>query len=256
MEHFQRALAAMEGQSINDAMADVLFGLGKSQLATSQPGTLEVAVGNLVLAFDYFANSGDVARAVAVAEYPLPTGAFLLEDARLLVTRALTLVGDDSHDAGRLAVRAGLYLGRMRDDYEGAEASFDRALSIARQEGDADLELLTLANRAEVDLFHLQLQKCQANVQRAIESARRVNNLQAEVQARQRGTLAAIITGETESARRHALEGLISQNSFVTVGGSTLRFGAIRLSPNCPATGGLLASIAIVAWRHRPTTCA
>ena len=208
VDHFQRALAAMEGQSIDGAMADALFGLGKSQLATSQPGGLGVAVGNLILAFDYYANNGDVARAVAVAEFPLPTGAFLLEDARLLVTRALTLVEDDSHDAGRLAARAGLYLGRTRDDYEGAQASFDRALSIARQEGDGDLELLTLANMAEVDLFHLQLEQCLANVQRAIESARRVNNLQAEVQARQRGTLASIITGDAESARLHASEGL------------------------------------------------
>ena len=68
-----------------------------------------------------------------------------MEDARLLVARALTLVEDESHEAGRLAVRAGMYLGRMSRDYEGAQESFGRSLRIARREGDVDLELLALA---------------------------------------------------------------------------------------------------------------
>ncbi|MCI0781242.1 MAG: AAA family ATPase [Chloroflexi bacterium] len=208
LAYFQQALAVKEGQPMDEQMADALFGLGRSQLATSQPGALQTGVGNLILAFDYYVNAGNVARAVTIAEHPLPTGAFLLEDARLLVARALTLVEGESHEAGRLAVRAGMYLGRMSRDYEGAQESFGRSLRIARREGDVDLELLALANMAEVDLFHLQLEQCQRNVRQAIETAQRVNNLQAEVQAHQRAVLASIVTGNSEDARLHASAGL------------------------------------------------
>ena len=206
--YFQLAVSFRENQPMDEDKANTLFGLGRSQLATSSTGAFGPGLENLILAFDYFAKAGDVARAVVIAEQHLPTGAFLMEGARLLVTRALDLVDSDSHEAGRLAVRAGMYLGRISIDNDGAQESFRRALRIAVREGDVELELLTLANMAEVNLFHLQIEESRTNAQQALATARKANHLQAEVQAHQRAVLAAIITGNTEEARYHASAGI------------------------------------------------
>ena len=50
----------------------------------------------------YYVEAGDVARAVAVAECPLPTYIGRFEGAAERVASALKLVPPDSHEAGRL----------------------------------------------------------------------------------------------------------------------------------------------------------
>ena len=70
--HFQRALAAkgddVESQPAADAeTAAILFGIGRAQLATLQAQQWGDAAASLRPAFDFYAESVDAARAVAVA---------------------------------------------------------------------------------------------------------------------------------------------------------------------------------------------
>ncbi len=48
------------------------FALGRAQAATLERHEMGKAVDSLRRAFDYYADVGDVARAIVVAEYPLP----------------------------------------------------------------------------------------------------------------------------------------------------------------------------------------
>jgi len=69
---FQQGMAAKEGHEMDADSASLLFGLGRAQLATLGRSQIPEALGNLDRAFEYFTASGDVERAVAVAEHPLP----------------------------------------------------------------------------------------------------------------------------------------------------------------------------------------
>ena len=57
---------------MNAETAALLFGLGRAQAATLTVYQLQEAGATLIRAFDYYAQAGDVAHAVAVAEYPHP----------------------------------------------------------------------------------------------------------------------------------------------------------------------------------------
>jgi len=52
--------------------------------------------------------------------------------------------------------RHGAELGRLENDYDGAQEAFRRALAIARREKNRALEVRTLALSANVNLFHLR----------------------------------------------------------------------------------------------------
>ena len=82
--------------------AALLFGLGCAQLATVERQSLSEAVGCLRRAFDYYAEAGEMERAVAVAQHPLPFATGMLKGAAQLVHRALEVVQPGSHDEGRL----------------------------------------------------------------------------------------------------------------------------------------------------------
>ena len=138
--HFQRALAAKEGLPMDNEAAAALHGLGRAQLATFGRHQRPEAVASLSRAFNYYAEVGDVARAVAVAETPM--FALIGETTELtqIIRRALELVPPDSHEAGRLWARHGSILGQEGGDYDAAQEAFTRALTIAQGHGDLALE--------------------------------------------------------------------------------------------------------------------
>ncbi|MCI0437993.1 MAG: AAA family ATPase, partial [Chloroflexi bacterium] len=65
--HFERALAGKEGQPMDAETAAIVSVLGRSLAALNQH---EQAAANLKRAFAYYAEVGDVARAVATVDYP------------------------------------------------------------------------------------------------------------------------------------------------------------------------------------------
>jgi DNA-binding CsgD family transcriptional regulator len=209
LSYFQGGLAAKEGQSMDSETADLLLRLGRAQVAVLPRQGQQEALDNFKGAFEYYVQAGDVDRAVAVAEFPLSTSAGVLVGASDLFARALSLVSPDSPAAGRLQVRNGWYLGRMKGDYHGAQEAFNQALAIALCQGDADLEMDALAASAEIDVFHLRCQESVEKSLRAIQLAQRADDPRAEIQARQRATLALTIIGDLEGARVHAEAGLV-----------------------------------------------
>lgn len=151
---FVRGLAAKEGQEMDGESSALLFGLGKAQAATHQR---REAVTSLTRAFDYYAESGNMDQAVAVAEYPMTPG---LGRIRLtpLVSRALQLLPPDAPESGRLLARHGWCLSTETGDFQGAREALERALTIAQQTGDLALELQTLGTTTQLDLYTLTLQ--------------------------------------------------------------------------------------------------
>ena len=169
--HFERALAANEGQETDAGAAPLLFGLGRTQGALFQR---RKAMDSLSKAFDHYADAGDIHGAVSVAEYPINPGIGRVRVSQL-ISRALALVPPDSHQAGNLLSRYGLSLGTELGDHRGAETAFDKALTIARREGDVALELKVLANSATVDFLHLHWQDCVEKGLRAVALSQRGN---------------------------------------------------------------------------------
>lgn len=184
VSQFQRALTAKEGQPMDAETAALLHGLGRSQAAIFVRLQLQEATDNLVRAFDYYVEAGDVEKAVAVAALPA-AGSFarFLHNAGI-ISRALTLVPPDSHEAGRLLVRYGFGLGRIEGDYNAAQEAFDHALGIAQREHDQALEMWTLATACYVAFHDARYRDPLGFGPKAIKLAQQLDEPRAEVQAR------------------------------------------------------------------------
>ena len=115
--------------------ADLLFGLAQAQVATVGIHGLVEAFSALSRAFEYYAEAGNVARAVGAAVFPIESPIYRIPGNAQLLARALTLVPADSHDAGRLLSRYGGILWAAESAYEGAQQALEGALAIARREG-------------------------------------------------------------------------------------------------------------------------
>jgi DNA-binding SARP family transcriptional activator len=204
LQHFERALAARGERPMDDEAAELLFGLGRAQLATLPPAELGPAVTSLRRAFDYYVESGQPARAVAVAAHPLPVSMrFRYTDAARWIAGALTLVSTGSPEAGRLLAQHGWFTGFIEGDYEGAQRAFEGALAIAEREQDEALEQWTLALSAFVDAFHLQWESCLAMGLRAIALRQDAGDVRTEILARRAVAFALAATGRPREGRLH-----------------------------------------------------
>jgi len=204
MDHFQRAFDAKESQPLDSEMASILFGLGRSQAAALPRYQIGEAVASLNRAFDYYAEAGDVPRAVAVAEYPLPTFAGQRIGVAEVIARALELVQPNSHEAGHLLSEYARVLAIEEANYEDAQSAFSQALVIAQREQDATLEIRTLAHAVYVDAWHLRWQEALSKTSQAIELTDRAGDLRTEAEVRCYAGLARICVGDAEGAIYHA----------------------------------------------------
>ena len=202
--HFQRGLAAKAGQPVDAEAAEALFGLGRAQVATVETYRLSEAVATLSRAFDYYAEAGDVARAVSVAEHPLPAAAGLITGAGTLIARALDLVVPDSLQSARLLSSHGRVLGLEEGDYQQARELFDRSLEIVRREGDVGVELRILASSAEIEGYHLRWQEAVDVGTRALELASRVDDPRSEMLAHYWVAIPRFVLGDAEGIAQHA----------------------------------------------------
>jgi tetratricopeptide (TPR) repeat protein len=213
LAHFARGLTArsvsLTGKepAAGAQAAALLFGLGRAQAAM---GLAHEALASLSRAFDYYAEVGDVARAVAVAECPVShLPGQLVAEPELLV-RALALVPPDSIEAGRLLPLHGGALGLDEGDYQGAQKALTQALGIAQREGDPALELRTLAEAGRVEVYHLRLPECLEKSLRAIALARRLDDPLSEARSRYFASIALWSIGDVKEASLHATAGLAS----------------------------------------------
>ena len=206
LAHFQQARDAKGEQPMDTETAGLLFGLGRAQAAVLPASQLQDAVINLTRAFDHYAETGEVSRAVAVAEHPLPIALGHVTGVAQLIARALELVSPDSLQAGGLLSNYGWILSMEGGDYQGAQETFGRALKIAQREGDEGLELEVSASAAEAGAYHGYYQEVLENGFRAIELARKVDNPRAENTARFWVMLALMIRGDLNRASQVADE--------------------------------------------------
>ena len=203
LSHFQRALSAKEDEPLDDQTAASLFGLAKAQSAILIRSQVGEVVASLNSVFDYYAGTGDVARAVAVAEHPFYPPIGHGYGASQLVAKALSLVSPDSLEAGRLLSRYGWFLSTGEGNYQQAKEALDQALAISQRENDTGLEMrtLTIATRVEgINRHHEQALKYGL---RAIELAALSNEIQTEMSARMYTSDALENVGDSEVARRH-----------------------------------------------------
>ena len=201
--HFERALEARGDRPLDDEGAELLFGLGRAQLATLPQVALGPAVTSLRRAFDYYVESGERERAVAVAAHPLPLSLrFRYTDAPRWISSALTLAVGDSRDAGALLTQHGGFIGFLDGDYPEAERAFAGALAIAEREHDDGLEQRTLAVAAFVDAFHLRWESCLARGLRAVGMHESSGDPGSEIIARRAVAFAFAATGRLEEGKR------------------------------------------------------
>ncbi|MEE8519065.1 MAG: AAA family ATPase, partial [Dehalococcoidia bacterium] len=196
--HFQRGLTSKEGQPADAERAALLVGLGKALAA--DPRSVDDAHRSLTEAFDYYDANGDVAAAVEVAAYPVMDGNVGFDD---LVRRAAELVPADSHDGGRLLSQVGWNLGMQRGDYEGARDAFDRALAIARREGDVSLEMWTLTRLGHVEVYYNHPDGCLSNHDHVFELNSGIADPEVDIFSRACVVGVLMSTGDPGAAASH-----------------------------------------------------
>jgi len=210
LTHFERGLVArgitLSGTEVasDEQAAALLFGLARAQAATVEGHQVGEAFATLSRAFEYYVEAGNIAQAVAVAEFPIAPPQYLIPGVAELMARALSLVPADSRELGRLLSRYGGTLG-AEGDYEGAQEALGRALAIARREEDVPLEVQTLAYAADTCGRHLHFQECLDNGLRAIELAIGGENPVSDRISRYWTAISLLCMGDLDAARPHAL---------------------------------------------------
>ena len=198
--HFQRALASKEGQPMDAESAGVFYSLARTLSASGGRLAAQQVLGYLERAFQYYRDSGDVTRAIEVAEYPVDHTTGAAGDLAGFISKALELVGPDSLQEGRLLSAYALALYKQTGDYEAAQNAFDRALGIARREDDLALEMHVWAGKGEAAWWHLSLPETIQYARQAVELSGQVADPAVEAKAQNYLNRAMIATGDIPAA--------------------------------------------------------
>lgn len=177
LAHFLRGREAKGEGPIDSETADLLFGLGRAQLATLERYRLHEAANTVRPAFDYYVEIGNVPKALAVAEY----GATRIVGSSggvQLLSEALNLVEPDSHQFGNILARYGGALYSELADFLGATKALKHAMAIAQREDDSALEWSVLSSLASIQFSHSNYQESLQNSLRAIELGDRIGQIQ------------------------------------------------------------------------------
>ncbi|MFQ6029082.1 MAG: AAA family ATPase [Dehalococcoidia bacterium] len=197
--HFQRALTTKEGQEMDAETAATLFGLGRSHVALYH---IDDAAACFQRSFDYYAETGDVSHAAAVAEFPHSVALVSRMTERL--GRALTMVPPNSPRAGQLLSNYGYALGVGTNDYRDAREALDAALLIARREEDSSLEMRILANGANVEGLHFHWPSSLDSGIQAIGLSDQVDDVRSALLARLWAGHSLLAIGDLEKALQQA----------------------------------------------------
>ena len=81
--------------------AALLFGLARAQSTAAEGHQLAEVFATIRRAFEYYAETGNVDLAVAVAEFQIAVPGNRIQGVAQLIARALTLVPADSYEAGQ-----------------------------------------------------------------------------------------------------------------------------------------------------------
>ena len=207
---------AEDGESarLHFALAQAIAGTGYAPRVDGDASGFDECLRSLAKAFGFFAKTGDVDRAVAVARFPVPTLPGQRTGSRDLIEAALKLVPGNSHNAGLLFSRLARVMALEENDDSASQEASNKALAIAKSTGDVALEMHTLVNAGETDLNYLRFPEGLRKVRAAIELATQANDLYWEVWARYFEALALWCTGALDDARSSFAIGLASAETL------------------------------------------
>ncbi len=199
--HFRRAQASWEEQAPDAEPAEILYGLARAVAATGGRLAAPEVLGYLGRAFQHYLNRGDVARAVEVAGYPVEQYLGTVSGLSEFISKALAVVSPASLQEGHLLSSYALIKYGETGGYEEAQDAFNRALAIARREGDLALEMRVLADAGYAAWWHLNLPDAVEFTRRAVELSGQVDDPRTESRARFFLARATNTTGDESVAR-------------------------------------------------------
>ena len=180
-------------------------------------------------------------RAVAVAQHQLPMAVFYQAGTAQMAQQALALVQRDSHDEGRLLPQYAKAVYFEENDYEAARDACTQVMAIAQRGNDLELELCTLANSVELEIYHGIFQESLEMCLRALELARRADNPWVEMGVQTFVAVGLLMTGDLQGAKprleslRNLAESLRGRHSL------TNAFLRVHWPPSSKAIGTRLA---------------
>jgi DNA-binding CsgD family transcriptional regulator/tetratricopeptide (TPR) repeat protein len=206
LTHFEKALAAREGDTLDAEMAEILFGLGQAQIAMFR---VKDATGNLRRAWEYFIASGQADRALTIARYSHCGYLDLAVAMGDLAERSLEIVPPDSPEAALFFAAQAYALGFTKGGFDSARMLFEKALDIVRSHGNQSLEADILPNLAITYGLNAHWQEALETCLPAIELANRMDNLKALSRAKFfAGNSYLYGQGNVELARKQHLQAL------------------------------------------------
>ena len=204
LAHFQRALDARENQTMDDQLATIKFGIGRSMASTLRsPHEAQLAWEALSQTFDYYVKQGDIEKAVTVAIHPIPV-LYLIKGAADLFARALELVPRESLQAGYLLAKLAPSLVFEFADFEESAKAAMKALTISKNLNNEALEALSLTYLANPLRFDHRPQEAIEFGLNAIEIAQRIGDVQTEQRTHVWLAQGLWTVGEPDRARVHA----------------------------------------------------
>ena len=165
--HFEAALAAREGQEIDDETAEIHVDLAKAAL---QNADARVAWRSIRAAFAYYHQKGNAQRATEVACLSVTNYILLRPTQMRLVEQALDMVESGSEGYARLNSVLGASAGMLGNLALSSEA-FRRAEDAAQKLGLRRLEMETVFYAQTVAMFHRQFEESLELADRAIALA-------------------------------------------------------------------------------------
>ncbi len=202
MSHFQRGLAAKQGQPMDEQTAELLYGLGRAEMALVLWEQASVHLGR---AFDYYAQVGAVQRCTEIASVPSHDYGVSSSLMMPLVERALQLVPADSIAAGWLLEIHGRYFPVGTGDNVGAMALSKRAVAIAQRANDRRLELRALGGWAGLAYGGLSMRDLEEASGRALALLPSVDNPRDEAWVRWSAVLLFMCKGDVVEAKTQAM---------------------------------------------------
>ena len=123
-----------------------------------------------------------------------------------MISRALETVPSDSIATGRLLSMLGRYIGLEDGDYGAAQNTINRALEIARNQGDKGAEIQALLSSAVVNAFEINWKAGIEDGLRALELVKDLEDPRTEILVRSFCVYPHIATGKLEHARHNAAD--------------------------------------------------
>jgi tetratricopeptide (TPR) repeat protein len=155
LQYFENAYEAIqrEPQTNTDELlaAHVQYGLGRARAPRGPVPERQVAWNQLSSAYEVFVRHGETDKAVSIATNPMTLGG--LVGATEILRGALSLVPEDSLEAGWIWTRYGTSLMDNESDADGAEAAYRKGNEIGQLHGSTALQARANAHLCQVTSY-------------------------------------------------------------------------------------------------------